>query len=251
MPTNFTSTVLTLLVIGAVAYKIPFFSRRKLFHISLLQIMYFFIIPSMIFIFLNSYLLAITATPSSHLIALSDFFLTNLILLSTLLAFGGKAIHVVTKTLSETALRDDKTEVGQINKYLHLKFSHNLMYIGGLLIILGLTLIEINHSPLPGTQNLTPQIVRGAVLGLFFVISMYNYTVSRDKYTGRWADLKPVFFVSLICLGAVTFLVQRVDVPLRQYQLLIPALLGMGLINAIPLLLLFRRVRTRRSRSSQ
>lgn len=251
MPANFTSTILTLLVIATVAYKIPFLHRRKLFHISLLQIMYFFVLPSMIFIFLNSHLLAITATPSSHIVAVSDFFLTNLVLLSTLMAFGGKAIHVATKTLSETALRNDKTEVGQINKFLHLNFSHNLMYIGGMLIILGLTVLEINHTPIQDSHNLAPLILRGIILGLFFVISLYNYTVSRDRYAGRWSDLKPVFLVSLICLGAVAFLTQKVDGPLRQYQLLIPALLGMGFINSIPLLLLFRRVRTRRNRSSQ
>ena len=249
MPANFISSVLILLVIAALAYRIPFLLKRKLFKLSLLQIMYFFIIPSLIFVLLNAHLTALAATPSTGLIAISDPVLINLTLLSVLFTFGGKAIHTVSKTLADTALRHDNTEVGQVNKFIHLNLSHNIMFAGGLLVILGLTTLEINHTP-QDSYTLISLLVRGAILGLFFVVSMHRYTKSKDKYSGRWSDLKPVFLVSLLGLLTITFLANKIDGSLKEYQLLIPALLGMGLINAIPIILVIRRLRTRRSLSA-
>ena len=189
------SFILVLLFAITLLYRISFLRNRELWHMSLLQILFLIVVPGFLFVICYSYIQSIVQTPRISRPVFADSFLIDAILLSMLFGYGGIAIHAVTKMLAETALRYSGSEVAKLNKYFHLNFSHNLIYSSGLLVVVGMTLLELNHVPQKGYESWIAPIVRGFIVGMLWVLAMYEYTRSKDQYVGRWADLKAVFII--------------------------------------------------------
>lgn len=237
------SLILICLVAAYALYRTPFFHNRKLFHLSLLQNLYLVVVPGVFFVIVYAYIKSILVRPLTNDVFLSDTVLEPMVYLSFLFSYGGIAIHAVSKMLSETALRHDWSDVAKLNKYFHLTFSHNLIYSGGTLAIVGLTLMEMNHTPNGNHTSLTTPLVEGLVLGSIFIVAMLTYTRSKDQYAGRWADLKAVFIFVWVGLILLLFAAWKNDATLRQYQLAIPVILGVILVAILNTGLIIRRIR--------
>lgn len=178
----------------------------------------------------------------------SDGVLIDGILLSMLFGYGGIAIHAVTKMLAETFrnsedIRRSAAEAAQLNRYFHLNFSHNLIYSSALLIIVGFTLLELNHVPQKGYEGWVIPIVRGIIVGILYLLGMRAYTHSKDQYVGRWADLKAVFIILWICFVLLLYEVWKVNPGWKDYQFLIPVLSIICLTIGLNAGLIIRRVR--------
>ncbi len=232
---------------GFLAYNTSFLKKKAIWHMSILQTLYLVVFPGILFVIFYSYIQSVIDRPLVANNFLSDNTLTTIIMLAVLFTYGGNAIHAVTKMLSETALRHEETEVAQINRYFHRKFSHNLIYSGALTIVIGLTLLELNHTPGSGYDGWWKPIIQGAAAGIIAIGSMYHYTHSRDNYTGRWADLKAVFLTLWMGFIVLVFGIWRINPSLRDYHLLIPVLSSLVLILILNIGLVIRRFRLMRS----
>lgn len=239
-----TISLVTVIVLGAaVAYQVSFFKHRRFFNLSLLQILYLIVLPGILFVIINSYVQKIVSLPRSEFAFLPDRLLSNTVQLAMFFTYGGIAIHATTKSLSERGLRFLESEVAQLNRYLHLTFSHNLIYGGAVLITTGLPLLELNHVPIHEYSRWTSPVLRGLGMGLAFILAIYFYNPTKDGYRSRWVDLRLVFAGLWVALAVIVFAVVKTDAPLRHYQILFPALLCLSLVNSLPLFLIFRRSR--------
>lgn len=244
------SLLLILLFASALAYKSTFLHGKKFGHFSLLQILNLVIFPGFFFVVFYSHMQSIIARPLADDIFIPDALLVLAVLLSFVFTYGGIAVHAVTKMLSETALRSDDSEVGKLNKYFHLRFSHNMFISGGVSVLSGLTLLELNHSPADGYDRLLPPVFKGMVIGLLFSIAMYWYTRSKDQYVGKWSDLKASFLMLWVGLIFLLYSVRQVDPRVSDYQLLIPAILGFSIVALLNVALVFRRLKNGKIRIS-
>lgn len=243
---DFLTLILVLAFASVVAYKVSFLKNKTIGHFSLLQIVYLVIIPGFLFPLAYSYLQSILARPLNEQIIISDGLLVNVVLLSMLFTYGGIAVHAATKMMSEV-LRKEKSEVAkranELNKYFHLKFSHNLVYSGIIVVVFSLTLLELNHVSNYNYKSIVPAIVKGVVLGLSLLTGMFFYTRSTDDLVGRWSDLKVTFIVFWLGFMTLLYGVRKIDPDLDEYQLLIPALLSLSLIGLLNVVLVVRKLK--------
>lgn len=238
------------LVIGVallIAYNASFLRKKAIWHMSIIQTLFLVIVPGILFIIFYSYLQTVLSRPQVDNPFISDSALVNFILLAVLFTYGGTAIHAVTKMLSETSLRYEDSKEAELNSYFHLEFSHNLIYAGAIAIIIGLTLLELNHTPSSGYQGLFKPVMQGIIGGLVLIGAMINYTRSRDHYSGRWYDLKAVFLTIWVGLIIILYGMWRATPSLREYQLVIPVFSALTLISILNIGLIIRRLRKTRS----
>lgn len=238
------SLVLILFFAGILAYQSAFFHDKKLGHFSLLQVLYLIIFPGFMFVVIYSHMRSILVRPIVGKVFIPDSLLEMSTLLAFFISYGGTAVHAVTKMLSETALRKDISEVGRLNKYFHLQFSHNMMISGGIFTMIGLTLLELNHTPVEGYEGLFSPVIKGVIMGILLILAMYMYTRSKDQYVGRWSDLKATFFLLWVGLILLLYVVRQVDPKARDYQLLIPSFLGLSVVALLNVGLVVRKLKS-------
>ena len=205
-------------------YKNSYLEKIVIWYIPLKQLLCLFIFPA-IFIFLIGFLfqnilqrdiVTNPIIPQLWLLVMLEFFI--------LLTYGGIAIHTVTKTLADKYLRNLKTDLATLNAYFHLIFSHNLIYIGSIGIITCVASLDLHHIPTISSSPIWLNIIQGLAVGLIIAISMLHYTQSRDKYSGRFDDLKIVLIFLLICIIFLFSLAYLLSVDIRKYQIYIFAI---------------------------
>jgi hypothetical protein len=238
-------SLIAILGFGAVLiYPIGFLHRKKIFHLSLLQILYLVVIPGFLLVLGNSYIRQVLERPYIESSFLSDGFLVNLILLSMFFSYGGVAIHAVTKMLSEfLKKKDENDDFAMINRFFHLSFSHNLIFGGIILFVFGFVMLEFNHVPGGGEGNLWWLIIKGLILGISLVTAMFLYTRSRSSYVGRWADLRAVFFVFWILGVILIYGLRYINLSWTSYNTLIPAVVSFGVVAFLNVVLVIRRLK--------
>ncbi len=241
-----------IIVIGVtclVTYKASFLKNKRVFRLSLFEILYMILLPGIISVLINSYVNGISALPLSTYAVLSDGVLKNIIMLAILFTYGGQVVHIVSKSLFLAGLKHDDSEAAQLNEFLHLPFSHNLIYSGLFLLVVSLTLLELGHVPAYEYDKLWIPITRGLVLGAVFVGAMYRYIRpdEEEDYPGRrWADFKATFILGWVGTIIIAYIVTKFDTNLKEYQLVLPSLLGFAVINIVNVALFFRHVKNRK-----
>jgi len=247
-------SLLVIICLGALFfYKVSYLKNKRILRLNLHQILYLFVLPSIVAVLIHSYVLSLIKTDLSPSTFLSDGLLVNLVFLTMLYIFAGKAIHVVTKALNDAGLNDQSTEVGKLNHFLHLTFSHNFIFATSLLLATSLSLLEINHVTDYSYNGWVSPVLRGLGLGLAFLGSMYNYTRPnyKEKYLGMgWSDLKVVFAISWLAFIIIISASQSVDFSFKNYQFLLPTLLVLSLTNGLNIILFIRSIRHKRKRKS-
>ncbi|HSV95259.1 MAG TPA: hypothetical protein VLH94_04820 [Spirochaetia bacterium] len=233
-----------LFIVLILVYRIQALHTKKIWNLSIQQIIFLILIPGIVFPMIFSYLQSTVRLPKSESSIISDGFLVNTILLSIMYSYGGIAIHAVTKMFSNY-LKEKDSEIAQVNKFFHLTFSHNLVYSGMAISSLGITLLELNHIPNNQPASIGWGIFRGLVLGLSFAIFIYYYTraSSSNEYRGRWGDLKMLFGVIWISFSLLLYIVQKFDIGFSEYQLLLPMFLSFALLAGLSLILVIRRLK--------
>lgn len=240
---HFFTLVVVILFAAALAYKISLLHTKSVGKFSLLQLLYLVIVPGFIFPLAFSYVQSILERPLGHPIVFSDGLLINIILLSMMFAYGGIAIHAVTKMLS-TILKSERSKAYELNRYFHLTFSHNLIFGGAAMVILGLTLLELNHVPQATSQNILLVILKSLLFGGTAILGLYLYNpYQEDRATTRWADLKSVFLILWLAFMVILYAVRKIDPSLSDYQLLMPALLSFSLLAFLSAVLVLRKLK--------
>jgi hypothetical protein len=190
-----------------------------------------------------SYLQSMLRLPKSDTTFFHDGLLVNVILLSLMFSYGGIAIHAITKMFSEY-LKNENSELAQVNRFFHLNFSHNLIYSGIIVSSLGITLLEINHVPVNEITSLGWGIFRGLLLGASFAVFIYYYTrASSNTYRGKWSDLKLFFGIVWIGFSLLLYVIQKFDLGFTEYQLLLPMLLSFSVVVGLSLILVFKKLK--------
>ncbi len=237
------SILIIIFLAGFLIYRASFLKNRRLFKLTLHQILYFFVIPSISSILVFNYALDLTKLPKNPNYFLRDGLLLNLVFVSMLFAYAGKAIHIVTTALFDAGLKTDSTPAGKINQKFHSTFSHNFVLGGLILLVTSLTLLEMNHLVDYSYNSLFSPMLRGFGIGLALIGGMYNYTRPdfKEDYPGvAWSDLKIVFSMSWVAFILIFFLSQLAGVQLNQYQLLLPALFALASVNVLNIFLTSR-----------
>lgn len=236
---------IVLLFAGIIVYTFPYFHSKKLGYFSLVQLFYLVIIPGLLFPLGFSYILEILDRPMINNVVFSDNLLVGLILLTLLYGYGGVAIHTVTKMLSTTLKPDSNNrEAYEMNRFLHLTFSHNLTYSAIVVLMIGLTLLELNHVMVGEPLGVIQAVLRGLGLGSGLLISMYLYDpYSEDAYRSRWNDLKWLFIVVWIGFVLLLYVIKSLNPSITSYQLLLPALLSIAFLASFSLLVVVRRIK--------
>ncbi len=243
MTNHLISILILIIVAGVIAYQASFLKNRKIFHLSLLQILYLIFLPGAVFILVNSYVQSLLILPRAHTQFIRDGILIDTIFLAMFFSYGGVAIHGVTKMLSDTGLRHDSDESAEINRYFHLTFSHNLIYGGGLLFAVCLALLELNHTSVYNAPNLISLVIRGLLIACAILFAMYSYTHSRDQYVGRWADFKAFFLIAWGGLILLYVAIKKTSPDFDSYQLLLPIFITLVVIALANIILVLRRIR--------
>lgn len=237
---NSLTLIAVIFFVGLLIYRLSFFRDRTLGYFSLLQIVYLVLIPGLIFPLVFSYIRSITNRAMNDIVVVPDGFLLNMIYLAILFTYGGIAIHSVAKMLSEV-MPDNQTDPAvRMNRFFHFTFSHNLIYGGGMIILLGISLLELNHTPALNDAKLSGLVIRGLLLGIGLLFSIYNY---QPYATSRWSDLRSLFLVAWLGFMVVLYGVRKVRPEITEYQLLLPALMGFALMTFLSLLMVARRVK--------
>ncbi len=239
---DFITIFLLIVAFGFAVYKISFFSRKSIGYFSLVQFIYLVIIPSSLFIALNSHIQMVVDRPFNQATFLSDKLILNVIFLSQLFTYGGLAIHAVTKMLWVHMIPNE-SDLYKINSYFHLKFSHNLIYSGAITLALFLSLLEINHVPPDHNYNLGISVLVGLISGIALIMSMYWYKPYGEQRFSKWSDLKTAFL--LVWLGLILFMlaIRRIRPDIKEYQLFIPMLSGFILITLFNILFVLRKLK--------
>jgi len=246
MIANHFITAITLTVItGVLAYKNSFLKNRHIFHLSLQQILYLVFLPGVIFLLINSYTQTILSFPLETITLVNDSILIDIIYLGMLFTYGGVSIHAVTKILAHTSLRYSRSDAGEINRYFHLNFSHNLIFGGLILFSVALAILELNHTNPDNVLGITSLIIRGLLIAFALLYAMFSYTRFQDEgdYAGRWADFKAVFIIAWSALVILYLALKKTDASLRQYQMVLPVFLVLILVVSLNILLVIRRIR--------
>lgn len=194
-------TITTLIALIAIlSFKLSFLKQKKIAYISLMQYLYLVIVPGILFSLIFTFILNINKRLPNKEVFLNNHILIILLLLSLFYTYGGLAIHAVTKTLSSCfSKNDDNLFAYRINKYFHLKFSHNITYAGACSSAVFLALLETNHLPPPNNSHCLLSLINGIVIGISFIIGINFYLHTRDshsehKETFPWSDLKFFFY---------------------------------------------------------
>lgn len=239
----FITVIAVLFFVLVLVYRIKALHTKKIWHLSLQQIIYLVLIPGLVFPMIFSYLQSMIRLPRSAASFFPDGFLVNIILLSLMFSYGGIAIHAVTKMLTEYLNKKDG-ELAQVNNFFHLNFSHNLIYSGIIVTSLGITFLELNHIPDSGMASIGWGIFRGVLLGISFATFIYYYTrASSDRYRGKWSDLKFFFGVAWIGFTLLLYVVEKFEIGFTEYQLLLPMLLSFSFVVGLSLILVIRRLK--------
>jgi len=224
-------------------YRVQVLHTKKIWNLSIQQIIYLILIPGLVFPMVFSYLQSMARLPKSNTTFFPDGLLINIVLLSLMFSYGGIAIHAVTKMFSEY-LKDKDDELSQINKFFHLNFSHNLVSSGIIVTSLGITLLELNHIPDSGIASVSWGVLKGILLGISFAIFLYYYTrASSDKYRGRWSDLKFFFGIAWIAFTILLYIIEKFEIGFTEYQLLLPILLSFSVVVGLSLILVIKRLK--------
>jgi hypothetical protein len=239
LESNFLTVVGVLIFAAAMLYRVGFFNRKRWGHFTLLQVVYLVVVPGLIFPLLFSYMRSITMRPQNEVIILPDGFFINMILMASLFTYGGIAIHAVTKMLSEVIDEKADTEAAKMNYFFHQTFSHNLTYSGAVTVVLGLTLLDLNHLS-NASYAIGESILRGVVLAVALLAAVFYY----EPFTSsRWSDLKSFFLVLWLGFMGVIYGVRKVDPSITEYQLLLPALISFSVMSLLSFLLVLRRLK--------
>ncbi len=240
---SFITVIGVLCLVMIMLYRIKALHTKKIWHLSIQQVIFLVLIPGIVFPMIFSYLQAMLRLPKSDTAIFPDSILVSTILLSLMYSYGGIAIHAVTKMFS-SYLKNKNSELAEINKFFHLNFSHNLVYSGIIISSLGITLLEINHVPNTGITNLGWGIFRGIILGLSFAIFIYYYTrASSNSYRGRWGDLKLFFGTVWLGFSLLLYVVEKFDIGFTEYQLLLPMLLSFSVMVGLSLVLVIKKLK--------
>jgi len=250
MNPDFVTMIAVLAFAASASHRLSILHRKKIKYFSLLQIFYIVIIPGILFTLLFTHLQSIISRPLLDDIIVSDKILTNSILLSALFTYGGVVIHSVTKLYATPRLlRYDKTKAGEMNKFFHLKFSHNLIYSGIVALFVSLVLLEMNHYPNDNPSAISRATIKGILFGLSLFSALLFYTrpdkLFKDQklYIGTWADLKLTFAAIWMGLLLIVYSIQDVNPAIRDYQLIIPSLVALAMVATISVLLLIHHHR--------
>ena len=243
------SASLTLFVVLILAmvmlYRVSLLHRKKLFHLSLMQIFLLIIVPGFFMPMIYGYIGAIVERPLVETAFFSDTLLINVILISALLVYGGMAIHAVTKMMTPLiAAGKDNREALEVNRFFHLTFSHNMAFSSLAVFLVALTLLEINHMPGGDTVRLGGAILKGVILGGTIILGLFAYNpYAEEAYASRWSDLKVTLGVFWMVFMVFLYALRRLDPQFTAYQLLIPASLSLLLVMILSVVLVLRRVK--------
>jgi len=244
MDVNLTTLALIVVAAGLMAYQLPFLHNWKVAYFSLLQILYLVVMPGFVTVMAFTEMQRILGRPLIESPMLPDRLLANAVILALMFTYGGLAIHAVTKMLStQEKLRFDTSEVGQMNKFFHLQFSHNLIYGGAAILMLSFSMLELNHLPAGNTYGFWSSVIKGVVLGTSLVIALFIHTRSKDEYAGKWGDFKGLFMMMWAGLVLLLYGVKKLRPDIMEYELLVPAMVSWAILSVLGVVLVVRRVK--------
>lgn len=140
---GFTIALITFFII----YLTPYFSKKKIRKgkFDLLQFVTLFFSPIVIIPLMYFLRKIINTNPSNFIIIFPEA--TNELLFLFLVYFFilGLGIHSVSVILSKHMKDLKKHKIWEINEFFHNKFSHFLITASAVLILLGYSIMEINH----------------------------------------------------------------------------------------------------------
>jgi len=227
-----------ILLASALAYRSSFLHNKKIGHISILQIFYLVLAPGFLYTIIFSYLLDVLDRPLNTHIFLNDKLLASIFLLSLLYAYGGLAIHGISKTLSSYFTKGQKeSTLFKVNDYFHREFSHNLTYIGALVCAACFSLLELNHiSPYPAQTKFLIIFLNGIFVGIASIAGLANYKQ-------RWSDLKLFFFAFWAVIVVMLYAVKPYIKNVKAYPFTLTMLIAFSTLAALNIFLYVRRVR--------
>ena len=240
---------LLMLAVGAVsAYKVQEFHRRRLGYLSLLQVLYSVVIPLVLVPMFYVYVKSILNKPMSSTVLVKDDILLLWLLLSAMFTYGGILIHGVTKMMAARVNKFVNEDLYSMIRYFHLSFSHNLVYIGVIMLGTSVALLEMNHV-FNQEWGVFWALVRGFGMGLSLLLGMFFYQPYRDlkrkESFDKWMTLRLVFVISWVLMFVFWLGIRRVNPVLDTYQMVIPMLVSLALINFFSVLLVVKRLKGR------
>lgn len=200
------SLVTIFLVFGGI-FLYRFDGRRTVFNIDFVQFVYAFLILPLMFVAMKVFLYQ-TLSELAILTQRQLFAVDTLLSVLFLYLAAAKAVHAVTKSFSLKVKSTPGFDLFQLSEYLHMWWSHILMYVLALCIF---TLFSLSNLVFPLVESdLTRQgflgsLLFGSIAGLFLYTIIWNTKLSRGNFLNFMKFVFGIFFA----LHAVAYVRMR------------------------------------------
>lgn len=140
-------TVLYLIPVFAVISAVLMYrlnGKREFLKIDLVQFFYAFVLAPLLFVWLKTFLyFLLRVEVNFSLSSVQLFLLDTTFSLFFIYVFAFVVIHSITKSFNLKRVRDPLYNIFEHSEFFHLWLTHLIMYIGGMVLISGLSLFNI------------------------------------------------------------------------------------------------------------
>ena len=196
---------------GVFVYRRPSFEKKLLKQIPIVDWMNLLLLPTIVYFALASIVISILSRYESTILEVNDEILFSLLILVLIFTFIGNSIHFCGKVLWRYIPVNKNDIVYQVNEIFHDKLSHYLSFMGALVTLFLIGILEINH---PSEMSMSPMqfstmIVVGMVSGAAGLKAVLAWTHSQYR---------PISWLNFLLLCLQLFIFGSYDLTFMYYQ---------------------------------
>lgn len=244
---GFSIGIIVLMGAMAAVYRLNQFHKRTIWYLSWVQFFYTVLVPLILMPMFYVYIKSILMKPRSANIFLSDDLILMTMFVSAMFAYGGLVVHGITKMMEGKVNKLLQPDLEEMRRFFHLTFSHNLTYLGAIVIGACVALLELNHV-FDNQWGVFWAIVRGIGMGIGMLIALTNYAspnIKKKIMADKWVQMRFVFLTSWVLLFMFLWGIKKFNPQLDTYQMVIPMLVMLGMINFLSVVIVFKKLRGR------
>lgn len=147
-------------------------TRLRLAGVNLVQMYYLAVAAPLILLSIINIGLDIIKRPSVLNLNLPDQLIFSLYVLSTCIGIVGTAIHSTSATIADDFGKSEISKARETNEIFHGPLSHYMTYIGGILAVAFLAILDFNHPDIRSLLSIDWAIILGVLLGLAATIGI-------------------------------------------------------------------------------
>jgi len=196
---------------GVFVYRRPNFEKRLLKQIPIVDWINLLVLPTIVYLALATIVISILSRYKINILEVDDETLFSLLILAAMFAFIGNTVHFCGKVLSRYIPINKNDIIYQVNEVFHDKLSHYLSFMGVLVTIFLIGILEINHPSqvIMSSVQFSTMIIVGMISGGAATKAVLIWTHSQYR---------PISWLNFLLLCLQLFIFGSYDLTFRYYQ---------------------------------